>query len=106
MTNTLTRDEKDDLAASRVEHIMETVGPKFEEDAETIEDVLEALLYAAHYVNTNANPGIGIFDTLAKLNKIVVKATVEREVEKLAPPEVEPEIEPEVEEEVSPGVSE
>lgn len=106
MTKTLTRDEKDDLAASRVEHIMETVGPKFDEDKETIDDVMEAFLYAAHFTNTSVNPEASIFDTLSKITKLVAIAKVDRAIEKLALAAPEAEVEAEVEEEVRPEVSE
>lgn len=102
----MTRDEKDDILTARVEFILGAVAPKLEEEEASNEQVLEALLYAAHYVMVSGGTGNDIYDTLSALNRLAISGTVDRAVEKVNPSPSEPEVEPEVEEEVKPEVSE
>jgi hypothetical protein len=94
----MTRDEKDDVLTARVEFVLGAVAPKLEEEEASNEQVLEALLYAAHYVMVSGGTGNDIYDTLSALNRLAINGTVDRAVEKATLVEVEEEVRPEVSE--------
>lgn len=80
-----TRAEKDDITAGRVEKVLHATREAVGEGASTGE-VLEALMYAAHYVmvseSTTTNR-VDFFETTAMMNRIHGQATEQRQTEKL-----------------------
>lgn len=76
----MTREEKDHLIAGRVERLLNTMGPKFEEDEASNEEVITTLLYAIHYITATANPGLDIYDTLSALNRLAMEGSFERKL--------------------------
>lgn len=78
-----TRAEKDDITAGRVEKVLHAAREAVGEGASTGE-VMEALMYAAHYVMVSeSDTRVDFFETTAMMNRIHAQATGHRDTEKL-----------------------
>ena len=82
--NEATRAEKDDITAGRVEKVLHATHEIFEATGGSTGEILEALMYAAHYVVVSeSTTRTDFFETTAMLNRIHAQASEQRQTEKL-----------------------